>query len=110
MQPEEIEEMLYQRAIHSKARPPLAQRLSNLAYKPMVSGGLVAATALVCALAMNLTRTTSAAGEAGLGGAVNPQVTDTQPKKQPVYQAPIPSAPDNTDPITASLAMSRVGN
>ena len=108
MQPEEIEEMLYHRAVHSKIRPPVAQRIPNLAYSRMVTGGVVAGMALVCALAMTGSGVPSSTSHRGYTGQIHPQLTDTAAKKQPEYQAPI--AADNMNTVTASLAMSRVGN
>jgi hypothetical protein len=109
MQPEEIEEMLYHRAVHSKVRPPMVQRISNLAYNRVVTGGVVAGAALVCTLAMTSSgASSSSTSDRRYTGQTHPQLTETGPKRQPEYPAPI--APDNINAVTASLAMSRVGN
>jgi hypothetical protein len=111
MHPDEIEEMLYHRAVHSKIRPRIAQRLSNLAYNRMVTGGVMAGAALVCTLAMNNTGASALANDNGYNSSQrHPQLTDTDPKKHPAYQVPMHAVPDNTDPMTASLAMSQISN
>jgi hypothetical protein len=108
MQPEEIEEMLYHRAVHSKIRPPFTQRVSNLAYNRVVTGGVVAGAALVCTLAMTNSGLATSSRDRGYASPTRSQLTDIEPKNHPQSQPPI--APDNMNSVTASLAMSRVGN
>ncbi len=108
MQPEEVEQLLFEHAIRTKIRPPLAERVSNLAYNRLVASGVVAGAALVCSLAMIRTGTT-ANGNSVYDGVSHPQVTDTDPNKRPHYQMPASPYPQNAEPVAASLAMSPIG-
>jgi hypothetical protein len=105
MQPDEIEQMLFDRATRSKLRAPLAERLSNLAYNRVVTSGVIAGAALVCTLAMTSTVPTGSSRSAGFSGQ---QITDTKPSKQPEYR--VPAQDQNTDSVAATLAMTHLGN
>jgi hypothetical protein len=53
MDAQRVEQLLFDHAIKTRIRPPLSERVSNLAYNRVVCGGVVAGTALVCTLAMS---------------------------------------------------------
>jgi hypothetical protein len=101
MQPDEIEEMLYQRAIRSKVRAPQPERAMNLGYNRTVAGSVVAGAALICTLVLTGTGISSPTADRGSESPMHPQMTDTNLRNsQPIQQ--------NTDPVTASVAMSRI--
>jgi len=108
MEPQEIEDMLYRRAIHSKARPPVAQRNSSLACNRAVTGGVVAGAALVCTLAMPNSVASHPVGSRAYTGQSHRQLNDSGSKKQPESQASI--SPETLNSVGESLAMSHVGN
>jgi hypothetical protein len=95
MGPDEVEQMLYERAIKTKIRAPLPERLSNLSYSRIVTSSVVAGAALVCSLVMS--RSTGASS--GYGS----QVADSHSNKPVAFHG------QNGEPVPASLAMSPVG-
>ena len=106
MRPEEIEEMLFQRAVRSKIRPPLTRRISNLALGRAVAATAVAGTALLCTLALNSTDSPSPRTSPNASvKPLHPLMTDTNQHNPPGSAEP--DQLENTDPITASVAMSR---
>lgn len=107
MDADQVEQMLYEHAIKTKIRAPLSERISNLGYNRIVSGGVVAGAALVCTLAM--TNSGAAPSEkVNFGGAnYQPQMTGTDPSNRPVYHAPAQMDTQYNEPATASLALSR---
>jgi hypothetical protein len=100
MQPEEVEQMLYDHAIRTKIRAPLPERLSNLGYSRIVTSGLVAGAALICSLVMSKS-TGSPFGGALYGGMGQPQLTDNNASKTTNFH--------HQGENTPSLAMSPVG-
>lgn len=65
MESHEIEEMLYHRAIRTKLRAPLADRMVNIGYNRAVASGVVAGAALVCTLAMSSPGISAPTNDAG---------------------------------------------
>jgi hypothetical protein len=105
MRPEEIEDMLHHRALRSKARPVMAKRLSNIALGRAVAATAVAGTALLCTLAMTVNDSQPNTIRPNAAKSSRPLMTDTNDNANPSFTQP--NQVDNTDPITASLAMSR---
>ena len=101
MQPEEVEQMLYEHAIRTKIRAPMPERLSNLGYSRIVTSGIVAAAALICSLVMSKTSGSSAGGSV-YGSLGQPQFTDNNSSKQTSFH-------QHGADATPSLAMSPVG-
>jgi len=102
MQPEEVEQMLYEHAIRTKIRAPLPERLANLGYSRIVTSGLVAGAALICSLILSKS-TGPSAGSAIYAGLGQPQLTNNDPSKQPNFHQ------HGAESTPASLAMSPVG-
>jgi hypothetical protein len=105
MQPDEVEQMLYDHAIKTKIRAPLAERMSNLGYSRILTSGLVAGAALICSLVISRNGGTGV-GNGVYGNVSQPQLTDSNPdasaKRTNFHPQSVESAP-------ASLAMSPVG-
>ena len=100
MRPAEIEQLLFEHAIQTRIRPPLAERLSNLRYNYAISAAVVASAALACTMAMT---TRSSADASVTHDYHHPQMTDSNAVKKPVFQSPEKSpAPDSDE-----LALSR---
>ena len=105
MDAEQVEQMLYEHAIKTKIRAPMSERISNLGYNRIVTGGVVAGAALVCTLAMTNSGASSS-DKVNFGGAsMQPQMSDQN--KRPTYQSPTQINPQFSEPATASLALSR---
>jgi hypothetical protein len=105
MRPEEIEEMLYDRALRSKIRPRISKRLTNLALGRAVAATAVAGTALLCSLALSSSDASNVPVRSNPLKPSRPQMTDTDQNPAPGYSEP--DRLQNTDPITASLAAAR---
>lgn len=102
MQPEEVEQMLFEHAIKTKIRAPLPERLSNLGYNRIVTSGIVAGAALICSLVMSKSGSTNG-GNAVFGGMGQPQLTDNNSNQRANFHQ------QGTESTPASLAMSPVG-
>lgn len=98
MQPEEVEQMLYEHAIRTKIRAPRAERLSNLGYNRVVTSGVIAGAALMCSLVVSKTAATSAT--AVFGG--QPHLNNDSSNNRTNYHT---QAADSS----SSLAMSPMG-
>jgi hypothetical protein len=100
MRPVEIEQLLFEHAIQTRIRPPLAERLSNLRHNRAISAAVVASAALACTMAMTTRNTADADVTHDYH---HSQMTNSNALKQPVLQSPeqLP-APDSDE-----LAMSR---
>lgn len=103
MRPEEIEEMLYHRAVRSKIRPALPKRLSNFALHRAVASTAMASTALLATLTLTGGDTRSSRSDSNVPQPQHPQMTDTKQNVGPSYSDP----DEDNDPITTSLAMTR---
>jgi hypothetical protein len=106
MAPDEVEQMLYERAIRTKIRAPLPERLSNLGYSRILASGVVAGAALVCSLVMSKSPATTT-DNTTYGQLGHPHV-DTDPGQRANFHAQ-PVYPQTADQASASLAMSPVG-
>jgi hypothetical protein len=101
MQPDEVEQMLFEHAIKTNIRAPMPERLSNLGYNRIVTSGIVAGAALVCSLVMSKSASTLNANNV-FGGLGQPQLTDNANQRTNFHQ-------QGAESTSASLAMSPVG-
>jgi hypothetical protein len=111
MSPDEVEQMLYDHAIRSTARPPVGERIVNFLSSRVFKSGLVAGSALVCTVLMSVpVGTTASHTDSQQAGKSPSQFTDTNNDKSPSLQLDAPFQHD-TDPVTTpSLALSPLGN
>ncbi len=103
MHPDEIEEMLYQKAMRTKIRPPLQERMSNLGSYRSVAGGLVAGMGLVFTLLVG--HTDSSVSRTASSMSRTSAETSNTVSQMTLFQA----SSHQNDSATASLAMSPIG-
>ncbi len=102
MQPQDIEQHLYDHAIRTKIRPQMKERLRNLIEGRPGSTFLIFSAALSCTI-VGSGRDLSPGYDNGNG---HIQITDTDPYKQHLNQANH-ALPEIFPPASATLAMSR---